>query len=119
MEEAPRYRLDAPLYAEDVLWPMGKVIEFDGMPNETMSPLNQPARDRMRTFVAGLNEGKTPDVADVMFEAMAARPRHDQIPLTGTVKIAGAAIPEFKEPKTKIIEEDDSAQTPIKLGGKK
>lgn len=76
-EDFPRYKLLQPFYADDVLWAEGEVIEFGGIPNEAMEPLNKPAKVKMREFLASLPGGGTPALADAIQAAMEDRPRHE------------------------------------------
>ncbi len=72
---APRYELLKPLYADDVLWGEGEIIEYDGTPNEAMVPLNQAAEDRMRAFLDSLPGGRTRPIEEIVADAMRNRPQ--------------------------------------------
>jgi hypothetical protein len=54
--ELPRYRLIKPLFADDTYFDEEAIIDFDGMPNEFMQPLNEPAMEMMRAFIDSLQE---------------------------------------------------------------
>jgi len=60
------------------------VIEFDGIPNEAMEPLNEPARARMTAYIKA-NGGKTPRVEDVMYAHMQNRPKDGEVILPNAV----------------------------------
>ena len=76
---APRYRLLKPLYADDNYIAEGIEIEFTGVPNETMEPLNDSAKERMTAFLKA-NGGFTPRIEDVVYQRMADRPREITMP---------------------------------------
>lgn len=114
--ETPRYELQAPLYADDFLWDAGLTIEFDGPPNEQMTPLNEPARERMKAYLQTLEGGRTPDVADVMLKAMTERPKHDVVPVNGAMQIVGTSTVDVsREPKIKVLDTHRDTK-PIKIG---
>src|SRR5690242_12391265 len=79
MQTEPRYRLLAPFYApNDVHYPVEDIIEFDGVPNESMEPLNRPAEDKLEAYLASLG-GYTRDLAEITEEAMNNRPRENEV----------------------------------------
>jgi hypothetical protein len=54
--ELPRYRLIKPLFADDTYFDEESIIDYDGVPNEFMQPLNDAARAQMRAFIDSLTE---------------------------------------------------------------
>lgn len=83
-EILPQYRLLEVFYADDVLWPVDAIINFDGVPNDQMEPLNPPARAKMQVYLEGLEEGRIRaglakgfDMSDVVLAAMQNRPREE------------------------------------------
>lgn len=117
--ELPRYKLIAPLYADDRIIPEGAIIAFDGTPNEGMEPQNEAAFRRMAEFVATLGPaGKTPPVEEVMERAMRNRPR-EAVPLMGTTPIVGAAPPAAPKETVEVLVEDTQhpSQNPIRVMG--
>lgn len=119
VSELPRYRLVQPFYVDDRKLEPGIVIEYAGIPNEAMDPLNEPARKAMKKFLTSLGPaGRTPPVEEVMEQAMRNRPR-EPAPLTGTVRIDGIRPPEAK-PETATIVADEAAhpsQSPVRVQG--
>lgn len=100
--ERPKYRLIQPFYAEDVLFGEGRVIFFDGVPNEAMEPLNDHAIAKTKEFLSHLAGGKTPLLEDAVFKAVNERPRNEmgafgivtadddgKPPIMGTVRMDG------------------------------
>lgn len=84
-EILPQYRLVEAFYADDVLWPAGSILNFDGVPNDQMEPLNEPGRRASEIYMAGLEEGriraglkKNFDISDVVYAAMQNRPREEE-----------------------------------------
>jgi len=55
--EAPRYKLNAPCYIDDTLHDTGTVIDYIGVPNGEMVPLNEAATAAMQDWLAGLEQG--------------------------------------------------------------
>lgn len=54
--EIPLYRLDAPFYAEDdTLYEEGTEFRYNGVPNEYMTPLNEPARLRLEAYLPSID----------------------------------------------------------------
>jgi hypothetical protein len=80
--EAPRYQLISPLYAGDEYIPEGEIIdtEDDFVPNESMIPMNEPARVAFQKFMDQVN-GKTPDLGDIVEAGYRNRPRHEITPI--------------------------------------
>jgi len=118
--EAPRYRLIQPFYVDDQFIAEGVEIEFEGIPNEQMEALNEPARKRMMEYLALLPGGRTPRVEDVFYLAMQNRPREggDTVVLPHAVK----DVPQMGgrvtlEPKAKILATPSQAPRPKKLMG--
>jgi len=83
---APRYRLLKPFYVDDNYIEEGVVIEFAGTPNEAMEPLNEPALEKMKAYLATLEGGRTPRPEDVFYVAMANRPKEPQVTIPHAVK---------------------------------
>src|SRR6185312_13156834 len=65
----PRYRLITPFYADDQLWPEEAEIEFDGVPNEGMQPINDAARERMEAWLRSLPPRAKPPQGSVNLDA--------------------------------------------------
>lgn len=131
----PLYKLIQPLYADDIFieaetrGPMGleaTVIEYEGEPNESMEPMNEPARQNMRVFLDKLAAGnraigrqgdRTPPIGDIVQQAMTERPREmpvrrdDTPPIANTRFENGAgkpfAAPEEKAPQVNIVKTDN------------
>ena len=80
--EAPRYQLTLPLYAGDEYIPEGEIIETenDFIPNESMIPMNGPAKAAFQEFMASVN-GRTPDLGDIVEQGYRNRPRHEITPV--------------------------------------
>lgn len=80
----PRYRLLAEFFVDDVLIPASRVvgfgqlvpnmIDYDDIPNESMEPVNEPARKVHALFLEWIG-GKMPDLADQSYEAYLNRNR--------------------------------------------
>ena len=128
--EAPLYRLLQPFYVDDVLidsetvtrnGPEATVIEFHGIPNEAMEPLNNAARAQMEKLFQRIAAGNrqagraalaaTPAIGDLAAEAMAARPREMPTRVDGVPPMSGTLYegskfrqPGEKAPSVKIIE---------------
>lgn len=117
--EAPRYRLILPFYVDDQYIAEGVEIEFGGVPNEGMEPLNEPARTRMTDYLGTLEGGRTPRVEDVYYIAMKNRPKEgDAVVLPHAVK----DVPQMGglsklEPKAKILATPTAPIRPKKLMG--
>jgi len=99
---APRYLLLKPFYVDDNYIAEGVEIEFTGVPNEQMEPLNDSAKERMAKFLEQ-NGGFTPRIEDIVYQRMSERPREvtmphaeKNIPLMGgmTANHTPAAAPE-------------------------
>lgn len=83
-ENTPVYKLLAPCYLDDTLWPVDMEIAYSGVPNEFMAPMNDPAREKMRDFLLYLDDcarekaalngrpfsGRPRELADQLDEAM-------------------------------------------------
>jgi hypothetical protein len=78
----PRYEITTPapggFFVDDILIESGQQIEFYGIPNEQMEPLNQPAREVIALYLASIG-GVTPDLADQSYDAYRNRPRQASI----------------------------------------
>jgi hypothetical protein len=118
LKSGARYQLEKPFYADDNYIDEGEIIEFDGMPNEAMKPLNEEARHNQAVFFE-LNGGRTPPLADMMEKAMRERPKEPMVtrlgsnpivPLTGTVAAEGLPKPRLKEPTVKHIPKSDESR---------
>ena len=108
----PRYRLLKPFYADDNYIAEGVEIEYGGVPNEQMEPLNESAKARMTEFLK-LNGGFTPRIEDITYQRMQERPReitlpHTQIdvPLMGTMPNSKPAVAEPSVTITKVPAQD-------------
>ena len=56
--EAPQYRINHPgVYLDDTHWVEGMVIDYVGVPNTSMVPMNEPARRAMEDYLAHLDYG--------------------------------------------------------------
>jgi hypothetical protein len=56
--EAPRYLVNDPgVVLDDTLWPGGTTIDYIGVPNMSMVPLNDPAKRAMEDLIARLENG--------------------------------------------------------------
>ena len=55
--EAPRYQLNEAGYYDETWFAPGTVLEFTGVPNMTMAPMNEPAKRMMRENIKALEEG--------------------------------------------------------------
>lgn len=76
----PRYQLTQPLYAGDEFIPIDEVVEIDDpefIPNESMIPLNEPARIAFQRFMDSVQHR---DLGDIVEEAYRNRPRHEIVP---------------------------------------
>lgn len=76
---APRYLLLKPFYVDDNYIAEGVEIEFGGIPNEQMEPLNESAKARMTEFLKA-NGGFTPRIEDIVYQRMSDRPREVTMP---------------------------------------
>jgi hypothetical protein len=74
----PRYKLLQPFYCDDAYYEEDTEIEFDGIPNIGMLPLNALARAKFAEFRASLETEETVD--EIVFRQMADRPRHLRAP---------------------------------------
>jgi hypothetical protein len=73
-QEFPRYRLTAPFFGPDLqLYDEGFEIEFDGVPNEQMQPLNDAARAKYEAFIRGMPNGATEPLEKIVEKAMMKR----------------------------------------------
>lgn len=88
--ELPRYKLLAPLYADDAYFEEDTVIEYDGVPNLSMFPLNEAAKVRLEEYASTLSRL---DLGEQVFRAMQERPRHElQPPRQPSVSIPGTDV---------------------------
>lgn len=55
--EAPRYKLNAPCYIDDTLHEAGTIIDYIGVPNGEMVPLNNAAEKAMQKWLSDLEQG--------------------------------------------------------------
>ena len=74
-KEKPRYKLLKPFYVNDQYIAEDTEIEWTGVPNEQMEPLNDQAIERMTAYLLTLEGGRTPRVEDLMYQTMLKRPR--------------------------------------------
>lgn len=111
MMKGAEYTLEKPFYADDTFIAEGEIIQYDGIPNETMIPNNAAAQNNLRLFYKA-NGGRTPDLALVMERAMNERPREPTIqrpgevktiPLTGGIQAEGLPAVAPKDPTVKHI----------------
>ncbi len=87
--QEPRYRLLGINYLRDDLFGEGQIIEWDEAPNESMEPLNEAARERVREWIATQNPRKVGrNLADEVEEAYRNRPR-EPVNLTRDVPLMG------------------------------
>lgn len=130
MSEAPQYRLEKPFYVEDRIIPEDAVIVYHGMPNQTMVPLNDAARDKMREFIAQLKGGvKDKPLADQVYDALLHLPHANaegvmvlnekrEVPLMGTVAIPNQARPASPRLQVEVVDlPKDPSQKPISVMG--
>lgn len=77
----PQYRLSKPLYdnATDTYIPEGAVIDFPGIPNEHMEPLNEAAVKALTDWYKSKG-GATPALGDIAAAAVAARAKEPIVP---------------------------------------
>lgn len=123
----PRYRLIQPFYADDMFIAEGEVIEFAGIPNEAMEPLNESARVKMTEFLKALPGGRTPPLEQTVAKAMAERPRevtlprlNEEKPLMGNLKADGSVNFDPKaEPSVKHLPQPEEPKyvRPIRAQG--
>lgn len=123
-----RYQLEKPFYVDDMLIGEGETIEFDGIPNESMKPLNEAGYYNLSEFYRLNGGGNTPSVADMMEKAMRERPREgsvnrlDQqntVPLTGSVVGDGMPKPKPKEPTVNVVPQEQAPKyiRPVRTQG--
>lgn len=97
----PRYEVIVPhpggFFIDDVLLPNGEIIDYCGVPNEGLAPLNDAGRQVMEQFLISIGGG-TPDLADQSYEAYVNRPRQaalvsarPEAPALGTPRTLQAA----------------------------
>ncbi len=86
--DCPKYRMIEPFYADDVLWPVGAELDYDGWPNSSMEPLNDPARAKMRIILAGLSHKPMADHVEAAHRALNKRNREAAEPLTEALVLA-------------------------------
>lgn len=105
--ERPRYRLIKPFYVDDIFINEEEEIFFDGVPNEAMEPMNEPALKKVAEFRATLPGGKTPPLETTVAKAMAERPREvtvvgqrQEVPLMGNLNPDGSKLIESSKPST-------------------
>lgn len=122
----PRYRLATEQFIGDELIPatrvtgqgqvVATVIRFEGIPNETMHPLDEPARKVHELYMRSIG-GQTPDLADISMDAYKNRP--------GRVQVEGAPVAPpplglaTKTAKAELVDEEESVypiQQPNQLG---
>ena len=75
----PLYRLIKPFYIDDNYIAEGVEIEFTGIPNEQMEPLNAEAEARMTEFLKA-NGGFTPRIEDIVYQRVSERPQEVSMP---------------------------------------
>jgi hypothetical protein len=80
--EIPRYRMIEPFYADDILWPVGAELDYDGWPNEYMEPLNEPARAKMRIILQGISKKPLAEHIEAAHRQLNQRNRQAAEPLT-------------------------------------
>ena len=82
--ELPRYKLIKPFYGpDDVLYdpeePGFDAIDWTGVPNHEMEPINEPAKKRMEAWLRSLPGGKdSPNMDEMSQAAYMHRPREGQ-----------------------------------------
>ena len=104
MSELPRYELLAPYFAQDhSLYDEGSVLTYDGIPNEMMRPLNEPAKVAYTNYMRSIPDGKTPPLEEIVYKAMLGRPKDGQ-------EIAVAQIIEALKAMLQPAEEARKAQ---------
>ena len=133
---APQYKLLKQFYADDTLFPEEAIIEFNGIPNEQMEPLNDAAREKMAAFLKSLEEGMheagriSRKLEDIVLQEVANRPRENARvtmpqyrpgkPPMGNITAEGAPIKPSITPKTKLISTAEiEPQKPIVIGAVK
>jgi hypothetical protein len=74
-KEKPRYKLLKAFYVNDQYISEDTEIEWTGVPNEQMEPLNDMAVEKMTAYLLTLEGGRTPRVEDLMYQTMLKRPK--------------------------------------------
>lgn len=131
--ETPRYRLVKPFYVDDMYIEEGRVIDFDGTPNDQMEPMNEPARVKMEAYIKSLNDGAraagrdSRHLADIAYQEVHKRPREperiitmpeykpDVPPMANLHKVGQKPV--VKEPSVKIqpVVEPTKGPAPIAI----
>lgn len=74
--DEPAYRvINNGVYMDDTLWLEGEEIIYDGVPNDSMEPLNASAEQRMRSWKLGLPDTGKTKFEDMVQAAWECRPR--------------------------------------------
>ena len=96
--EIPRYRIIQPFFGPDhSMYEEGSEIFFDGVPNEGMEALNEPAQVKMKDYIQGLEDGMRQSgrisrkLEDIVMQEIANRPRE---PLGGGAVILPTYTPD-------------------------
>lgn len=111
-QELPRYMLIKPLYADDTFFDEESIIDYDGIPNEYMQPLNEPAIEAMKAYVEKLMDGlPTPPLADTVERAYQTRPRREITPII-------PRQPQYFENGMPIFREDIPHMPGVRVDGK-
>lgn len=143
--EVPKYRLIAPIYFDDQFIPeimivdgreAPTIIEYEGIPNEAMEPVNEPARVKWNEYQKMMDDSMiaagrlSRKIEDIVAQEVAARPREPRgivelpqvradVPVMGNVTAAGGKKLAPEKGSVKISAGDVSGPAPIKLGAPK
>ena len=142
IEQIPQYRIldgKGAWLEDETLHEQGTIIEYLGVPNENMEPLNEAARARMNTYLIELDDGararaaddgrhyrgRVRDLGDQVGDAVAARPkeqkmvmpksnldapvRPDMVPISKRHRADAGKVVSASQPKPK------GKQTPIPI----
>ena len=120
-KEKPRYKLLKPFYVNDQYISEDTEIEWTGVPNEQMEPLNDMAVEKMTAYLSTLEGGRTPRVEDLMYQTMLKRPKEAaEVTIPKAVQDVpqmGSMRPSLKEADLKITTEAPTVKLQKKLMG--
>lgn len=105
--DVPLYELRAEFFCDDVLVREGARIRYAEIPNESMEPKNEAARQVMALYMRSIG-GRTRDLAEESYEAYLRRPRVAQI-VGEEIAVSPLGRPGTREAaRVSVVEEENA-----------
>lgn len=137
----PKYRLIAPIYFDDQYIPetmivdgreVSTIIEYEGVPNEAMEPINEPAQVKWKAYQEMMDQSMrdagrlSRKLEDIVQQEIAQRPREARhtvelpqvrpdVPAMGNITVAGGKKVAPEKSTVKISSAEPEGPAPIKL----